>query len=256
MRGPEWSALRGAAGCEFRMQARRRVVWIVSAVLGLLVFWAYRWAPDPEATVTESMTLWAQRVQSLLPIGVGVLLADRLPRDRRTKVGEILETTPAPAGARLLGKFVGATLATLVPILAVYAVGVGVVLGETRDWRSLPLALGVFAAINLPGLLFVGAFSIACPALLWVPLFQFLYVGYWFWGNLLPPDQGIPTLNGTLLTPIGDYMAAGFFGVRGLAWVAEATPWQGAQSVVLLIGSAAAALADAHLLLRWQQARL
>ena len=33
-----------------------------------------------------------------------------------------------------------------------------------------------------------------------------MYVGYWFWGNMLAPSF-LPSLTGTLLTPIGDYAA-------------------------------------------------
>jgi ABC-type Na+ efflux pump permease subunit len=254
--GTGWSALQGATVYEFRMQLRRRAVWITPVVLSLIAFGFTGWDASASTPLTEAIVGWAQEVQTLLPIGVGVLLADRLPRDRRTGVGELLATTPASSGGRLVGKFLGATFATIVPILAIYAVGVGGVLGERREWGGIPLALAAFAAVNLPGLLFVGAFSIACPALLWVPLYQFLFVGYWFWGNALSPDQGIPTLNGTLLTPIGDYMAAGLFGVPGLSWVAEASPRQGALSILLLLASAAVALAAAHAYLRWRQARV
>lgn len=249
--GTTWSTVRGATVYEFRMQLRRRAVWIAPTVLALLTLVFTRW--DPSATAPEAIVRWAQDVQTLLPIGLGVLLADRLPRDRRLKVGELLETTPANGGGRLIGKFLGATLATVVPILAIYAVGVGGVLGERREWEGIPLALAAFAAVNLPGLLFVGAFSIAVPALVWVPLYQFLFIGYWFWGNALPQDQGIPTLNGTLLTPIGD-QAAGLFGVAGLSLLRPVPPWQGALSIALLLASATAALAAGHGYLRWQRA--
>lgn len=259
--GTAWSALLGATVYEFRMQVRRRAVWITPLVLGLLTAAVYGWNADVSASLAEPESLAeaivrrAQEVQSLLPIGLGVLLADRLPRDRRTGVGELLETAPASAGGRLVGKFLGATVATVVPILAISAVGVGVVLGQRGEWGGIPLALAAFAAVNLPGLLFVGAFSIACPALIWVPLYQFLFVGYWFWGNALPPDQGIPTLNGTLLAPIGD-QAAGLFGVAGLAFLAPVAPWRGALSILLLLASAAVALGGAHLYLRRRQATL
>lgn len=248
-----WTALRGATVYEFRMQLRRRAVWIVPAVVSLIAFVAFfgPWPDSNNTTLPERVAAWAQRVQMLLPIGVGVLLADRLPRDRRTGVGELLEATPAAVGERLLAKFAGATVATIVPI---YAVGVGLVAADERDWRTIPLALLAFLSINLPGLLFVGAFSVVCPALIWLPLYQFLFVGYWFWGNALPPDLGIPTLNGTLLTPIGDFMTAGFFGARG-TWVLAAEPWQGALSILLLLGVAAAALAAGQRYLVWQQAR-
>ena len=42
---------------------------------------------------------------------VGIMLADRLPRDRRTRVAELLDTFPGALYARLFGKYLGSTLA-------------------------------------------------------------------------------------------------------------------------------------------------
>jgi ABC-2 type transport system permease protein len=106
----------------------------------------------------------------------------------------------------------------------------------------------------LPGTLFVAAFSIACPAIMWVPLYQFLYIGYWFWGNLLPPGRGIPTLSNTILTPLGDNMLAGFYGESGLL-IKHATALQGVESILLLLGLAAFALFVLWRYLLWQQAQ-
>ncbi|MFL5653431.1 MAG: hypothetical protein ACJ8CB_04530 [Ktedonobacteraceae bacterium] len=119
---------------------------------------------------------------------------------------------------------------------------------------AIPLALETFAAIVLPGILFIAAFSIACPAILWVPLYQFLYVGYWFWGNWLSPRFGIPTLSNTILTPGGGYISAGFFGedsIHGL----QATPLQGVESMLLLLCIAIFVTLVLWSYLKWQQAR-
>ena len=91
-------------------------------------------------------------------------------------------------------------------------------------------------------ILFIGAFSIACTSFLWVPLYQFLFVGYWFWGNLLP-NFGIPTLSETILTPVGGYMCTGFFNPEGREGVCSpgiqgATPLQGVESTLLLLSMA------------------
>jgi hypothetical protein len=260
MKNLTWPAVAGATRYEFRMQWRRRAVWVTLTLFSLLAFTGLSnpWDYPPETPLREVVARWALVVQSFMPIAVGVLLADRLPRDRRTHVDELLRALPAPSGGRLLGKYLGGTLGTLPPLLLVYAAGLGYLAVDRGASQLMPLiALGLaaFAAINLPGLLFVGAFSVACPAVLWVPLYQFLFVGYWFWGNLLGPDAlPIPTLSGTWLTPIGQYPIAGFFGVEGL-WVSEAAAWEGAASIGLLLVLAALALLAAHWYLRREAAR-
>lgn len=197
---------------------------------------------------------WAVVVQAFMPIAFGCLLADRLPRDRRTRVSELLETLPAPAGGRLMGKCLGSVLATLVPLLLVYTAVIAYVVVEGGRPEAILLVLLTFAAVNLPGLLFVAAFSVACPAVIWVPLYQFLFIGYWFWGNPLPPYADIPTLTGTIMTPLGEYMAAGFFGTPGI-WIESASVSEGVASVALLLGLAALALYMVHRYLRWWQVR-
>jgi ABC-2 type transport system permease protein len=43
-----------------------------------------------------------------------------------------------------------------------------------------------------------------------MPLYQFLFVGYWLWVDL-NPTQAIPTLNGTLVSPNENYVYTGIF---------------------------------------------
>ena len=246
----------GAVRYEFRMQVRRKVVWILLPLFSLLAFTGGQYNPWQllgEMPLKDVVVNWAITVQAFMPIAFGCLLADRLPRDRRTRVSELLETLPASPGGRLVGKYLGSLLATLVPLFLVYAAGISYVVIVGGRPEAILLGLLAFVAVNLPGLLFVAAFSVACPVVLWVPLYQFLFVGYWFWGNLLPYVE-IPTLTSTWLEPLGEYMAAGFFGTPGI-WVREAAPWEGAASIVILLGLAVLALYAAHRYLRWQQAR-
>ena len=261
MRGSgTWPALAGATRYEFGMQIRRKALWVVFAAFALPTVFGTAWNPYtgmPEGfSVAYIVVSWSLVVQFLLPIAFGCLLADRFPRDRHTRTEELLGTLPAPLGSRLLGKYFGATLATLVPVVLIWAPGVACVAVESGDPWALPLGLLVFATVNLPGLLFVGAFSVACPIVLWVPLYQFLYVGYWFWGNLIPtsPTGGniIPSLSHTILTPFGEYMASGFFGT-GQTTV-RATVLEGMASMSLLLGLGAAALLCAYALLRRKEA--
>lgn len=254
------SVLLGVFRYEFRMQIRRPAVWIVMILLECLLV-----ALFGRASVTYIPTLLAQNsplyvlafwtftLNRLLPVGVGVLQADRLPRDRRTKVDELFTSMPGSLSARLVGKYLGSLLATFIPMFAFYALGVGYIVYRTGNLMAIPLGLETFAVITLPGVLFISAFSLACPAVLWVPLYQFCFVGYWFWGNELNPAFGIPTLSGTILTPIGGFMARGIYGYNEMFF--NATPLQGVESILVLIGGAIFMLFVLWTFLRWQQAR-
>src|SRR5260370_39557142 len=78
--------------------------------------------------------------------GAGLVLADRLARDKKLHVDEILDTFPGSLGTRLLGKYMSSTLATLVLILLIYMLCVGYVLARLHDPHSLLLVLGVCGA--------------------------------------------------------------------------------------------------------------
>jgi hypothetical protein len=213
--------LAGTFRYEFLMQLRRRAVWIGFAILGALLLTvvlgsliaSVGHSPGlglPGYTRSDVLLQWTVACQFILTAGAGLLLADRTPRDRRTKTIELLWTVPAPTWTRLLGKYLGAVCATLVPVVAIYTLGIARLAPTWGDASFLPLALATFVAMVVPPIFFVGAFSIACTTLLWAPLYQFLFVGYWLWTNL-NPGEAIPTLNATLLSPAENYVITGFF---------------------------------------------
>ena len=127
--------------------------------------------------------------------------------------------------------------------------------GSDARLLSLPDALMLFVLVALPGLLFVSAFSVALPAVMWLPLYQFLFVCYWFWGNALAPSRGLPTLSDTILTPLGGYMLAGFFGEDSGLVVHQGTFLQGLESLLLLLAIAGAVIVVLWRFLMWQRAR-
>jgi len=93
-----------------------------------------------------------------------------------------------------------------------------------------------------------------------MPLYQFLFVGYWFWGNVLSPDSGVPTLSATILTPIGGYMCTGFFNPGGREGVCSpgiqgATAAQRVESMALLLSISVLVMAALCGFQRWQQVR-
>ncbi|HZO75696.1 MAG TPA: hypothetical protein VFB60_26050 [Ktedonobacteraceae bacterium] len=258
----QYAVFYGAVRYEFLMQIRRRSVWITFLFLAAFVVTIFLRRPDVtglKAIILGSHPLayglayWSRTIDSFLPLGFGCLLADRLVRDRRTKVDELFTTLPSGLSARLLGKYAGSTLATLVPFFVFYLMGVGVIIFFTHNLLVLPVALLTFVTICLPGLLFVSAFSLACPLIMWVPLYQFCFIGYWFWGNDLGVRNGIPTLSSTILTPDGKFIASGFYG-----WEQEffpATAMTASASMLLLLGIAALVLFVLYYVIRWQQAR-
>lgn len=246
----------GVLCCEFRMQLRRPAVWITFLCFVVLLsgFGTRPLLYPTTPSLLKQIAHWAYIVNTFLPVSIGVLLADRLPRDRHTRVNELFTTMPTALSTRLVGKYLGSTLATLVPLFTFYSIGIGAILFQSHNLLAIPIALAAFASVILPGMLFIGAFSIACPSIIWVPLYQFLFICYWFWGNLFPPGRGIPTLSNTILTPIGGYMSSAFFGVD-IFPVSHATVWQGVESMLLLLGLSVLVMFVLWSFLRWQQAR-
>jgi ABC-2 type transport system permease protein len=205
---------------EFRMQIRKRTVWIVPA-LSVLLFLLIggsllRDLFDPAERPAEARTAvlgLALQVHGLLTIGFGCLVADRLVRDDRLRVAPILDATPAPPGARLLGKYLGTSAATAIPMLIVYLGFAAAYAVDTGRPVALAWALAACAVVFVPGLLFVAAFAMALPLVMPAPLFRVLFVGYWLW-NILPAEV-VPGPSGTLLTPSGEVARTGLFGIGG-----------------------------------------
>src|SRR5215469_7796651 len=132
------SVFLGAARYEFRMQLRRRAIWFVPAlfcVLLLPLWYLFEscdlhgclqhqheggpLVPVPPAPA-DAVLQWVQFAAILLPLGAGLVLADRLARDRQHHVDEVFETASGALGSRLFGKYVGSTIATLIPIAVFY----------------------------------------------------------------------------------------------------------------------------------------
>jgi ABC-2 type transport system permease protein len=214
---PATAALAGAVSYEFRMQVRRPAVWI--AIGGVALFVMARALRGGLAGFRSLSPLQMESDIAIissyfLPIIFGILLADRLPRERRLGTVELLESVPVGVGVRLWGKYLGAVGATLLPIALAYLLAASLVAIRLRDAGPLVAFVPVLLLVVLPGLLFVGAFSIGCPAVIPTPLYAILFTGYWFWGNVVSPSR-VPTISCTPLTPIGKYAAVAFFDARG-----------------------------------------
>lgn len=197
---------------QFLMQLRRKAVWITFGLITLVTVTLMAktpWTIETATPVAEVMAEWSVGLNLFYPVAFGALLADRLPRARRLNVEELATATPASPGTRLLATSLGATAATVLPILIVWAGGTVAAAIRFDDVGTVWLGAAAFVAINLPGLLFVAAFSLVCPLLMPVSIYQFLFIGYYMWGNWIGPSWGIPTLSGTWLTPAGGLCGIG-----------------------------------------------
>lgn len=270
------STLRASLRYEFRMQVRKRSVWLTPALTVLLLllvggsllrdlFDAVEGRTEAKAAMIDA----ALQLNVLLPIGYGCLLADRLVRDDRLRVAPILDATPSRPGLRLLGKYLGSGAATAIPIAVLYAALAVAYAVHSGAPAALGWALAAFGLVIVPGLLFVAAFALAVPLVMPAPLFRVLLVGYWFWGNLVGPDL-MPTLARTVIQPVGGYPINALLDHRGgegdqvltgpvpgatLNFLRpEPTPLTGWLSIGVLLALAAAALVAGHAL-RTRRAR-
>ncbi|WP_042397310.1 hypothetical protein [Streptacidiphilus carbonis] len=241
-----------AARYEYLMQVRRPAVWLV--VLALITLRCASPFPPGFTSTTDHATLvadWAFNFIMLCPIGVGAVLADRARREARLELNDLLTSTPTSIGPRLWGKAIGAGAATITPV-AVAWVGLLGYLTAQRGAGVIPVGLAAFAAIILPALLFVAAYSVTIPYLTGPALYRLGLFGYWIWGNMVGPRYGIPTPAGTPFEPIGEYPSGAWF--HGVMFDAKqrgvhATGGEAVLSISFLLLAALAALAITHYVL-------
>ncbi|MFC6016113.1 ABC transporter permease [Plantactinospora solaniradicis] len=228
---------------EFRMQARKRSLWVAMLLLAAVIALTqgdrgprYTQAGAPAG---EVMAGWALLFGIVVPIGFGMVLADRLVRDRRLGTAALLESLPVGPRVLLAGKYLGGLAATALPALLVMLVAGGYESLHRGDPLMLGWAVLAFGLIMLPGLAFVAGFALVSPLVISAPLFRVLFVGYWFWGNMLPPAF-LPSLSGTLLSPIGDYPVTWLTGETALyagvpGWLSFLRPEPNGVSVLLSV---------------------
>lgn len=202
---------------EYSMSIRRRGFWLAYGLLFLFYGVSILMGADlSENLPTTNYGLLQYAGQMIyftnmfMPVIGGIAIADRLVRDHSLGVAPLLESTPLPRWPYILGKYAAALLAVLSPVLLLSLALAGVSLAAGAPLSLLPFTLLAFLAIAVPGYAFVTAFSLACPLVMPLRVYQILFTGYWFWGNYLNP-QFLPSLNGTLLTPGGKIVFDGLF---------------------------------------------
>lgn len=188
-----------------------------------------------------------------LPVVAGIAMADRLARDSRLGIGELLRSTSLTRQGYIVGKYLGAVLSVLTPALVITLLGAAGMVALGIPVEVLAYSLAAYLILIVPCYVFIGAFSIACPAIMPVRVYQVLFTGYWFWGNFLNSDF-ILTLSDTILTPSGRPAAGGFFSIDFGMSTSHASTLEGYASIVALVLSAAIALFVLDRYLQWREA--
>ncbi len=248
---------------EFSMSLRRSGLWIAYAIIfgffGVAMFSQNHAGPTD---IFTSNPPWQEAGETvylfnmLMPLVAGILAADRMQRDVRLGLRELQTSAPLKRSVYILGKYFGVLFSTLLPMLIwVVALGVyGAASGQTSP-AIIGGILVAFLAIAVPSFAFVVAFSLACPLVMPLRVYQILFTGYWFWGNFLNHEV-FPTISGTLLNASGRYALQGFFnGAISRTKEAPHTPPEAWLNILVLSLCAAIALFTLNQYLAWQARR-
>ncbi len=263
------SSFSGILRHEIGMSLRRKGLWIAYGLL-FVFHTVLLFSPPPigemvKGEVIARREVWQVAGRFLLacnvffPVVAGILSADRVRRDFRLGVRELQESTPLSRHVYVLAKYLGSLASFLLPLF-LWVMGIAAFMAMIgRAHASMLYAVPVaFLAISVPAFAFVVAFSLACPMVMPLSIYQILFTGYWFWANFIPPKL-FPTLNGTLLTPSGMFAQQGFFNgqvSRALQSAVQHTPADAMANlaVLALCSAAILLLLDLYLGLRARHA--
>ena len=260
------SQLFGLTGYEFNMSIRRPGLWIGYSLLGLFYLIA-NLTPGLHSSedIIRPDQIWYEAghivfmFNIFMPLLAGILAADRMQRDGRAGIRELQRSTPLLTSAYILAKYFGVLLSVLAPMfLLVLMIGTALVTRGLAPFNFLVPLLLAFLSIAVPAHAFVVAFSLVCPLVMPLRVYQVLFTGYWFWGNLLSP-KAFPTISDTLLNAVGQYPVQAFFGVfTDSTHKVEGgfTPPEAALNLIVLIACINIALLAADQYLRWQERHL
>lgn len=248
---------------EFSMSSRRTSMWIVSIILlsfyggteiAPFIMGTAVAIPSDEVWWTAASTIF--RINLFFPLVEGILAADRLVRDSRGGLIELQGSTPMRTSANVLAKYLGVLLAALLPeFITVVVIALVPIVGGLVSLEYLLVSLLSFLAMCVPAMAFVVAFSLACPLVMPVRVYQVLFTGYWFWGNFLSANV-FPTISETILNAGGIYSLQGFFGVSFGHAGTIYTPVQAVMNIIVILTLGALALTAAIVLLNGRSKRV
>jgi ABC-type transport system involved in multi-copper enzyme maturation permease subunit len=247
------------------MSVRRPGFWIAYTLLTLFYFVTILTpSTNPADDIIRPDKIWPEAghlvfmFNIFLPLLAGILSADRMQRDFHSGVRELQHSAPLPLPVYILAKYVGILTSVLLPMLLLVAgTGISLVAQGSAPLGFLWPLLLAFLSIAVPSHAFVIAFSLACPLVMPLRVYQVLFTGYWFWGNLLSP-KAFPTISNTVLNAVGQLPLQAFFGMT-LDSTNPAdvgfTQTEAALNLLVLFACLATALFFLDRFLRWQERR-
>ena len=181
----------GVLKYEFQMSIQRKGLLVIALLF--TGFYLYMWIDlGIDSVLGEDIhkMLFSEAGQTVFflnlffPVVAGISAADRTIRDYQLGVREILRATSVNNNRYVLGKYFGVAL-SLMTVEMLIVVLVSAILVIAYQWPALFILYNLLAALILsaPGILFITAFSLLCPMLMPVRVYQILFTGYWFWGN-------------------------------------------------------------------------
>lgn len=257
------SQLIGVARHEYAMSIRRPGFWIAYILLCLFyVISILTPSMDGSDDIIRADQVWPQgghvvfMFNIFLPLVAGILSADRMQRDVRMGMRELQRSTSLPVPVYIFSKYFGVLLSVLTPMfLLVTFTGLALIAKGLAPVNILCPLLLAFLSIAVPSHAFVVAFSLAIPLVMPIRIYQVLFTGYWFWGNLLTP-KAFPTISDTVLNAVGQYPLQAFFGtyMDSTYRVTEGfTPPEAILNLFVLAGCILIALFALDRYLHWQE---
>lgn len=254
MTGPAVRTVLATARYEALMALRTRVLWWsllpLTALALLLASTSGRvvGAADPVRRVAETALVFSL----LCTVGIAVGLCDRLVGRHRPGLTDLLDATAAGIPARVLGSLLGTLLvASAVPVIG-FLLLVVVTAISMRAPEALGAGLVAVVLVLLPAVLVLSSFAAMLSAFVPVPAARVVTVVVWLWATMLNPALvPVPTITGTVLSPLARYPAAAWlhaspesatYGLGG-ALRPEVGAGTAAAQLLAVIGTAAVLLA-------------
>ena len=208
-----WALLARLVLTHVRVAARRRSLWKAIIPVTLLVTLSSLAAPLEHPGSVDGMVYQGQMFAMLGVLVYAASFTDLFTAAHRRGLGEVEVACPgggiALAAARLAGSF---AVAITPPTVALLLTGVVQV---TQGNAMAPLqALAIAATIVAPATLLSMAFSGLAGALLPRSVARVAALVVWCLVVFTTPTMPVPTLNGSVLTLMGDAVATGFFGTE------------------------------------------
>lgn len=230
----------GTLRYEARMAMRQRALWYAVVPLSLLALVAAWRLPSEIADGVRHVGEATLITGLLCTLGIGVALADRVARGLSPGMGDLIAATPCTVWTRLPAMLVASLgVALLPPFLVVMACAVPAAVAD-GGVRPLAVALAAFATMLVPGATVLTALAYLLGLVLPMSLARIATAGIWLWSTITSPQLlPLATPTGTLLSPVGGYPAA--------AWFGERTVWANRELTGLLSPAAGTGTALANL---------